>query len=137
MTITSNCVLTYPLTHTQCQATFHADPPILCPCHDVLFYIVERHGYRLWSWTLLLLIWASALVSYITFHKLYNLSETQFLPLNSGILLKVYFENAQNKVPITQFIFSKWYYQRPDYLFLCLFNEGICYLRTKTILIIL
>lgn len=62
------------------------------PVHDVLFHTVKRHEYRLQSQTFQLLILALALISYITFHKLYNLSETQFLPLNSGILLKKYFE---------------------------------------------
>ena len=36
-----NCILKYSFKHTQLQTIFHAKPPILCPCHDVLFYIVQ------------------------------------------------------------------------------------------------
>lgn len=82
----------HPLTSTQFQTVFHVNPPILCLGHDVLFHTVKRHKRRLQSQTFQLLISALALISYITFHKLYNLSETQLLPLNSGILLKKYFE---------------------------------------------
>lgn len=47
-----NCMLKYSFKYTQLQTMFHAKPPILCPCHDVLFYIVKRHEYRLWCSTL-------------------------------------------------------------------------------------
>lgn len=137
MTTISNCILKYPLTYTQLQTMFLANPPILCPCHDVLCYIVKRREYRLWIWKCLLLIWGLALISSITSNKLCKSVWDPGSPLNSGVLQKEYFENVWNKVPTTQFIFSNWYYYGHDYLSLCLFNERTCYSRTKINLIIL
>ena len=44
-----NCALKYACTYTRPQTMFHANPSILCPCCDVLFYILNRHEYRFWS----------------------------------------------------------------------------------------